>query len=93
MFQRHLDYCWRLLARQPRTKPAKCALNININQEAPGSQPHTRPSDVNAQERDVIVDGLGNLAVTRTPEAAAETADRLIQGAATANGQRLTLTG
>ena len=54
------------------------------------TEPHTTPSDVCAEAGHVIIDGPGNVAVTLTPEAADETADRLIQSAAQAHGQRLT---
>ena len=47
------------------------------------------PSDVTAEDGEVHVDGPGNVAVSFTPEAAAETSQRLLDGAATAQGQRV----
>ena len=46
-------------------------------------------SDVHAENGDVVVDGPDGVAVTLTPNAAAETGGRLIDGAAQAQGQRI----
>jgi hypothetical protein len=50
---------------------------------------HDIPADVYAEEGDVNVVGPGGIRYAFTPEAAAETSDRLLDGAATAHGQRL----
>lgn len=46
------------------------------------------PSSVNAKDGKVQVDGPDSVDVTLTPEAAAESGERLIEGAAQAAGQR-----
>ena len=51
--------------------------------------PHDEPSEVDAEEGEVIVDGPDGVAVSFTPEAADETSDRLLKGAAKARGQQL----
>jgi hypothetical protein len=51
--------------------------------------PHDTPADVAADEGQVLVDGPGGLAYAFTPEAADETAGRLLFGAAEAKGQQL----
>lgn len=48
---------------------------------------HDMPSDIGAEEGEVLVDGPGGVAFSFTPDAAAETSDRLLKGAATAQGQ------
>jgi hypothetical protein len=50
---------------------------------------HQAPCGVAAEGGDVFVDGPGNIAFAMTPEAAAETSDRLLQGAGQAQGQRV----
>jgi hypothetical protein len=50
---------------------------------------HNEPSEVNAEEGEVVVDGPNGVAVTFTPDAAAETSQRLLIGAAKAQGQKL----
>ncbi len=40
-------------------------------------KPYSNPSDVTADEGEVLVDGPGNVSVSLTPEAAAKTAERL----------------
>lgn len=50
---------------------------------------HDTPSDVNAKDGDVHVTGPGGVVVSLTPDAAAETSDRLLDGAARAQGQRI----
>jgi hypothetical protein len=50
---------------------------------------HDTPADVSAEEGDVNVIGPGGIRYAFTPEAAAETSDRLLDGAATARGQRI----
>ncbi len=51
-------------------------------------QAYDEPSDVSAEDGDVIVDGPDGVAVTLTPEAAIETSDRLLDKATVATGQR-----
>jgi len=46
------------------------------------------PSEVSAEQGQVVVDGPDGVAVSLTPEAAAETSDRLLDRAAEAAGQR-----
>lgn len=46
------------------------------------------PSEVAAEDGVVTVDGPDGVAVALTPEAAADTSDRLLGAAATAAGQR-----
>lgn len=48
-----------------------------------------RRQDVAAEEGDVHVTGPGGVVYTMTPDAAAETSDRLLYGATQAQGQRL----
>jgi len=50
---------------------------------------HDRPSEVAAEDGQVIVDGPDGVAVTFTPEAAAETGDRLLFNSAKARGQQI----
>jgi hypothetical protein len=50
--------------------------------------PHEIASEVTAEEGEVHIDGPGGLAMSMTPEAAAQTADRLHDGAKEAHGQR-----
>ena len=47
-----------------------------------------RPSEVNAEDGQVIVDGPDGVAVTLTPDAAIETSHRLLDGGLTAEGQK-----
>jgi hypothetical protein len=51
--------------------------------------PHDTPSDIYAEEGQVLVDGPGGTAVSLTPDAAAETSHRLLYGAAEAQGQKV----
>ena len=51
--------------------------------------PYDEPSDTTAEQGAVVVKGPDGVDVTLTPEAAEETSDRLLQGAAQATGQRL----
>jgi len=46
-------------------------------------------SEVEAEDGKVVVDGPDAVAVTLTPEAASETSDRLLFGAAKAQGQKI----
>lgn len=48
---------------------------------------HAEPSDVNAEQGKVIVEGPEGVAVTLTPDAAEETARRLISAASQARLQ------
>ena len=48
---------------------------------------HSQPSDVVAEQGDVIVEGPDGVAVTLTPEAAEETARRMMQAAEDARRQ------
>ncbi|HEX8527081.1 hypothetical protein [Allosphingosinicella sp.] len=50
---------------------------------------HDTPADVAADDGKVLVDGPGGLAYAFTPEAADETAGRLMFGAAAAKGQQI----
>lgn len=54
-----------------------------------GDEALSEPSEVSAQEGEVIVDGPDGVDVKFTPEAAIETADRLLEAGAEAQGQRL----
>lgn len=53
------------------------------------SKVHDRASDVCAAQGEVVVDGPDGIAYSMSPEAAAETSERLLAGAAQAQGQRL----
>ena len=53
------------------------------------NEAHDTPSEVSAEEGEVLVDGPDGVAVSFTPEAAAETSDRLLTGAAQARGQQI----
>lgn len=48
---------------------------------------HDTPSDVSADEGEVHVDGPGGAISSMTPDAAAETSHRLLDGAVEAQGQ------
>jgi hypothetical protein len=50
---------------------------------------HDQPSEVTAEQGEVMVDGPNGVAVSLTPDAAAETSQRLLFGAAEARGQRI----
>jgi hypothetical protein len=50
---------------------------------------HTTPAEVSAEDGDVQVVGPGGIAYSFTPDAAAETSDRLLFGAAEARGQEI----
>ena len=52
---------------------------------------HSTPAEVRAEEGEVLVKGPGGISYAFTPEAAAETSDRLFDGAAQARGQELLL--
>ena len=47
------------------------------------------PSDVEAEEGVVTVDGPDGVCVSLTPDAAVETSDRLLEGGMKAQGQRV----
>ena len=47
------------------------------------------PSDVEAEEGVVMVDGPDGVCVSLTPNAAVETSDRLLEGGMKAQGQRV----
>jgi len=49
---------------------------------------YDEPSDVDAEDGAVVVDGPDGVAVLLTPEAAVETSNRLLDGALLAAGQR-----
>ena len=53
------------------------------------SKPFDTPSKVTADDGEVLVDGPNGYALSFTPEAAEETSDRLMFGAAQAKGQQL----
>ena len=48
----------------------------------------SKPSDVSSEDGQVLVDGPDGVDVALTPEAAEQTADRLIEHAVNAAGQR-----
>jgi hypothetical protein len=50
---------------------------------------HDQPSEVSAEQGEVMVDGPDGVAVSLTPEAAAETSQRLLRGAAQARRQQI----
>jgi hypothetical protein len=50
---------------------------------------HGVPSDVNADNGEVQVDGPDGVSYSFTPEAADETSDRLLKGACAARGQQI----
>jgi hypothetical protein len=50
-------------------------------------QSHAQPSEVNAEQGEVIVEGPDGVAVSLTPDAAEETARRMILAADTARRQ------
>lgn len=51
-------------------------------------RPHSTPSEVNAEDGEVVVDGPNGVAVSLTPEAATETSHRLRSASADADKQR-----
>jgi hypothetical protein len=51
--------------------------------------PHDEPSQVIAEEGEVIMEGPNGHAVSFTPDAALETSERLLRGGLEAHGQRL----
>jgi hypothetical protein len=51
--------------------------------------PYDTPSDVTAENGEVLIDGPDGIAISMTPDAAAETSDRLLHGAAQAQGQQI----
>jgi hypothetical protein len=53
------------------------------------SKPFDTPSNITAEEGEVLVDGPNGYALSFTPEAAEETSDRLLFGAAQAKGQQI----
>ena len=53
------------------------------------TKPHDTPSDVTAEEGEVMIDGPNGYAFSFTPEAAEETSDRLLRAAAQAKGQQI----
>jgi hypothetical protein len=50
---------------------------------------HDTPSDVTADDGEVHIDGPGGVTVSMTPDAAAETSDRLLADATQAQGQKV----
>lgn len=50
-------------------------------------KPYATPSDVSAEDGEVIVEGPDGVAVSFTPEAANETSERLLEASVTAKGQ------
>jgi len=53
------------------------------------TKPHDSSSDVGAEDGEVVVDGPDGVNYSMTPEAAADTSDKLARGAAQAAGQRV----
>jgi hypothetical protein len=56
-------------------------------QGAMENAPHNEPSEVTAEEGEVMMDGPNGHAVSFTPEAALETSERLLRGGLKAQGQ------
>ena len=56
------------------------------------TQAHDTASTVGAEGGDVYVDGPDGVSYSMTPDAAADTSDRLLAGAAKAQGQRVAAT-
>jgi hypothetical protein len=54
-------------------------------------EPYDTPSDVSAVDGEVLINGLDGIALSMTPEAAAETSDRLLYGSAQAQGQKIAI--
>jgi hypothetical protein len=50
---------------------------------------YNEPSEVTAEDGEVIVDGPDAVAVSLTPDAAIETSNRLFQAGVTARGQKI----
>ncbi len=50
---------------------------------------HDKSSNVEAEDGEVFIDGPGGVAYAMTPEAAADTSDKLLHGSAKAAGQRV----
>ena len=50
---------------------------------------YDKPSVVEANDGEVVVDGPDHVAVTLTPDAAIETSERLFEGAVKAQGQQV----
>lgn len=50
---------------------------------------YDQPSEVDAEDGKVVLDGPDGVAVLMTPEAAEETSERLLWGAAKAQGQKI----
>lgn len=51
--------------------------------------PHDEPSDVVAEQGEVLVEGPDGVSVSLTPAAALETSDRLLKAGTQAHGQRM----
>jgi hypothetical protein len=56
-------------------------------------QPYDTPSEVSAEEGEVIVEGPDGVAVSLTPDAALETSHRLLESGLAAEGQRVASRG
>lgn len=52
------------------------------------TEAHDKASDVSAEAGEVLVDGPGGIAIALTPEAAAETSERLARASGKAQRQR-----
>ena len=52
-------------------------------------QPWDEPSEVAAEEGEVVVDGPDGVAVSFTPDAAVETSERLLREGLAARGQQI----
>ena len=50
---------------------------------------HDTPSEINAEDGEVLVDGPDGVAFSFTPDAAIETSERLFEGGLAAQGQRV----
>lgn len=53
------------------------------------NRPHDTPSDVTAEDGEIMLDGPGGVAVSFTPEAALETSERLFHGGLKGKGQQV----
>lgn len=69
--------------RRAEERATRQAVSIGMTDKA-----HDTPSEINAEEGEVLVDGPNGFAYAFTPEAAIETSERLFEGGLTAQGQR-----
>jgi len=68
--------------------PASAQWFLPVKEDAMDSvRTHSEPSEVNAEQGQVIVEGPNSVAVTLTPDAAEETGRRMIEAASAARLQ------